>query len=134
SYLASPPDAWLARLEQGLGAEPSTGGEAGGSHHDQAGLRWWNRRHPKAYQQAVLTGLTAVDGHELLTKEDARIEALMLGLRLTEGLRLTSLSDAQLVKLDRYLLAGLLQIESGRVSCTPSGRLLADGIVRDLVD
>jgi oxygen-independent coproporphyrinogen-3 oxidase len=76
-------------------------------------------------------GRLALEFTEEIDEEKARIERIMLGLRLTEGL------DADLVKssraLDGYLRDGYLHQEGGRLKPAPKGLLIADAIARSLI-
>ena len=69
--------------------------------------------------------------------EDRRVERILLELRLKEGVPLSLLRDEGLAASRRALSDGLLQkgpYDEGRAVLTLRGRLLADGVVRDLVD
>ena len=61
----------------------------------------------------------------------------MLGLRLREGLPLTSLSLTGRGRADDAVRTGLLDPSAhaaGRAVLTDRGRLLADAVIRDLTD
>jgi oxygen-independent coproporphyrinogen-3 oxidase len=76
-------------------------------------------------------------GRELLSEEDRRVERILLELRLREGVPLSLLKEAGLAASRRALADGLLQegpYENGHAVLTLRGRLLADAVVRDLVD
>lgn len=76
-------------------------------------------------------------GREILTDEDRRVERILLELRLREGVPLSLLREAGLAASRRALSEGLLQegpYEAGSAVLTLRGRLLADAVVRDLVD
>jgi oxygen-independent coproporphyrinogen-3 oxidase len=84
-----------------------------GAHSHLAGTRWWNRRDTAAWVAGVRAGDGAhVEGHEHLDAEQRRLEDLMLGIRLAEGLALPG---------------------GRRLVLTPQGRLLADTVVQRLV-
>ena len=94
-------------------------------------------KHPAAYAQALAEGRTPAQGRERLTAEDRRVERILLELRLSEGCPLTLLQPAGLKAADRALSDGLLApapFAEGRAVLTLRGRLLADAVVRDLVD
>jgi oxygen-independent coproporphyrinogen-3 oxidase len=65
------------------------------------------------------------------------VERILLELRLREGAPLSLLREEGLAASRRALSDGLLQKEpyaAGRAVLTLPGRLLADAVVRDLVD
>jgi oxygen-independent coproporphyrinogen-3 oxidase len=59
---------------------------------------------------------------------------VLLELRLRSGLPLDLLTPRGLQEAERYVAAGLLSRHADRVALTTPGRLLADAVVRDLVD
>ena len=48
------------------------------------GRRWWNVAGPYEYMDRVEKGESPIDAGEVLTREDAMLEAVMLGLRMVE--------------------------------------------------
>ncbi|MFD7592664.1 radical SAM family heme chaperone HemW [Kitasatospora sp. NPDC059812] len=112
-------------------------GAGPGAHSHVGGVRWWNAKHPAAYAQALAEGRTPALGREVLAEEDRRVERILLELRLAEGIPLTLLTDTGRHAAARHLADGLLAAEpyaGGRAVLTLQGRLLADAVVRDLVD
>ncbi|MFG2170926.1 radical SAM family heme chaperone HemW [Streptomyces niveus] len=112
-------------------------GAGPGAHSHVGGVRWWNVKHPGAYAAALAEGRSPGAGRELLTAEDRRVERILLELRLSEGVELSVLRPAGLAAAGRALEEGLLSAgpyDSGRAVLTLRGRLLADAVVRDLVD
>jgi len=108
-----------------------------GAHSHVGGVRWWNVRHPAAYARRLTAGQTPAHARELLGPAQRRVEQIMLGLRLAEGVRLADLSEAGLTGAKRAVADGLLEptaYDAGRAVLTLRGRLLADAVVRDLVD
>jgi oxygen-independent coproporphyrinogen-3 oxidase len=69
-----------------------------------------------------------------LREEDRRVERVLLELRLREGLPAGLLRPAGRAAALRYAADGLLAHEGDRFVLTLRGRLLADAVVRDLVD
>lgn len=98
-----------------------------GAHSFAGGVRWWNVKHPAAYAQRLAAGQSAEAGREVIDVDTARVERIMLGLRLREGLGLAEAGDV-----DRFVVDGLLQVSGGRASLTQRGRLLADHVIREL--
>ncbi|WP_406198455.1 radical SAM family heme chaperone HemW [Kitasatospora sp. NBC_01560] len=112
-------------------------GAGPGAHSHVGGVRWWNAKHPAAYAQALAEGRTPAQGRELLADEDRRVERILLELRLAEGIPLDLLTETGRKAADRHREDGLLAPEpyaAGRAVLTLQGRLLADAVVRDLVD
>ncbi|MDG4858909.1 radical SAM family heme chaperone HemW [Streptomyces sp. T-3] len=112
-------------------------GAGPGAHSHVGGVRWWNVKHPGAYAGRLAAGSSPGAGRELLSSEDRRVERILLELRLREGCELSLLKEAGLAAASRALADGLLEAEpygSGRAVLTLKGRLLADAVVRDLVD
>ncbi|MFF3246910.1 radical SAM family heme chaperone HemW [Streptomyces sp. NPDC002870] len=112
-------------------------GAGPGAHSHVGGVRWWNVKHPGAYAAALAEGQSPGAGRELLTPEDRRVERVLLELRLREGCELALLRPAGLAAAGRALSDGLLEAEpyeDGRAVLTLRGRLLADAVVRDVVD
>ena len=105
-----------------------------GAHSHVGGVRWWNVKHPAAYAQRTAAGLSPGAGRELLTPEDQRVERILLELRLREGLPLALLRPDGRAAADRHVDDGLLVLRDDRTALTLRGRLLADAVVRDLVD
>ena len=112
-------------------------GAGPGAHSHVGGVRWWNVKHPGAYAAALAAGRSPGAGRELLSDEDRRVERILLELRLRDGVPLSLLREAGRVASRRALADGLLRTgpyEEGRAALTLRGRLLADAVVRDLVD
>lgn len=112
-------------------------GAGPGAHSHVGGVRWWNVKHPGAYAAALAQGRSPGAGREVLTDEDRRVERILLELRLRDGVTLSLLRPEGLAASRRALADGLLEpgpYEEGRAALTLRGRLLADAVVRDLVD
>ena len=105
-----------------------------GAHSHINGNRFWNRKHPAAYQQALKTGSPAI-GHEQIDELTHLTESIMLQLRTSEGLDRSVLSRAEVSAsvVAKYLAEGKLTLEHNRIYVTKKGRLLVDGIALDLV-
>lgn len=108
-----------------------------GAHSHVGGTRWWNVRHPRAYAAALGGQRSPAAGREVLGRGERRMERIMLGLRIADGLSLDELSTVARAAARRALTDGLLEppaYRDGRLVLTLRGRLLADAVVRDLVD
>jgi oxygen-independent coproporphyrinogen-3 oxidase len=108
-------------------------GAGPGAHSHVGGVRWWNVKHPTAYVQRLAEGSPA-QAREVLTDEDRRVERVLLELRLRSGLPREVLLEAGSAAAERYVDQGLLVEQDARLVLSTQGRLLADAIVRDLVD
>ncbi len=105
-----------------------------GAHSHVGGVRWWNVKHPKAYAERLVAGASPGAGREVLTDEDRRVERILLELRLRQGLPLALLHPAGRAAVERHVADGSLLVEGDHAVLTLRGRLLADAVVRDLVD
>jgi oxygen-independent coproporphyrinogen-3 oxidase len=103
-----------------------------GAHSHVGGVRWWNVRRPAAYAQRLHAGRSPIAGREILTSEQLALEAVMLGLRLRNGLALSSLSDAGEQAARDETLRGRVVIVDDRVGLTREGRLFATAVAREL--
>lgn len=59
-----------------------------GAHSHLGSKCFWNLRHPAKWMQSLQAGHRPVDGQEIITGESARLEKLLLNLRLRQGLDL----------------------------------------------
>jgi oxygen-independent coproporphyrinogen-3 oxidase len=109
-------------------------GAGPGAHSHVGGVRWWNAKHPTAYAQRLAAGTTPALAREVLTGEDRRVERVLLELRLRDGLPAGVLHAKGLAAAEEHVRDGLLRQEKDRFVLTLRGRLLADAVVRDLVD
>jgi len=104
-----------------------------GAHSHIGGVRWWNVRHPAAYAERVAAGLSPAHGREHLDEETRRVERVLLELRLREGVPLAVLDDTGRAAVPEQVERGLAVVEGDRLVLTGPGRLLADGVVRELL-
>ena len=107
-----------------------------GAHSHIRGTRWWNARHPAAWASALAEGRSPAQAREVLDDETRRAEAVLLGVRLAEGLGFDALNAAGRAAVPGLVADGLADAEAAagrRVVLTRRGRLLADGVVRTLL-
>ncbi|MCY7395755.1 MAG: radical SAM family heme chaperone HemW [Nocardioides sp.] len=104
-----------------------------GAHSHVGGVRWWNVKHPAAYAGRLAEDASPALAREVLDEETRRVERVLLELRLREGLPLSALDASGLAALDGLVERALLVRAADRMVLTPRGRLLADGVVRDLL-
>jgi oxygen-independent coproporphyrinogen-3 oxidase len=106
-----------------------------GAHSHVDGARWWNLKHPATWAKGLAEDHPEAE-REDLTPEQRADEAILLGVRLREGLP-TDLLAAE----GRRAVAGLVAdglvdgraAIAGRVVLTRRGRLLADTVVHQLI-
>jgi len=103
-----------------------------GAHSHIDGKRFWNLKHPTTYKQKLFAEESPILESELLTAEQSKDEAILLGIRMREGLEIALLQPHQLEVLSEYRHNGFVEINEDRVLLTPTGRLIADRIVREM--
>lgn len=119
-----------------------------GAHSHLGSTRFWNLRHPAKWAESLQAGHRPVDDQEFITGESARLEKLLLNLRLRQGLDLGEyarefgvdaaalLSEAHELAAEGLLDGALLPDTSasgaGRAVLTRRGRLLADTVIQRL--
>ncbi|MGV3564604.1 MAG: coproporphyrinogen-III oxidase family protein, partial [Nocardioides sp.] len=104
-----------------------------GAHSHVGGVRWWNVKHPAAYAERLAAGVSPALAREVLSPKDRRVERVLLELRLRAGLPLGVLDEAGRAAVPDQVAAGLVEVDGDRLVLTDRGRLLADGVVRDLL-
>lgn len=108
-----------------------------GAHSHVGGVRWWNVKHPAAYADRIAAGVSPGAGRETLDSATRYVESVLLGTRIREGVSIERLTVS-----GRTAVAGLIADElvdaraalTGRIELTLRGRLLADAVVRRLLD
>ena len=109
-------------------------GAGPGAHGFVGDRRWWNLKHPGRYAETARRGELPVAGSECLGERERHVEQVMLGLRLRRGILAESLSTAERGRAESAVAGGLLRQVAGRLVLTARGRLLADAVVRDILD
>jgi coproporphyrinogen III oxidase-like Fe-S oxidoreductase len=105
-----------------------------GAHSHVGGVRWWNVKHPSAYADRLAANRSPAYGREQLTADERRTERVLLELRLADGLPLDVLTPTEARRVPSVVARGLAEAVDDRLTLTLRGRLLADGVVRDLLD
>ena len=106
-----------------------------GAHSYVDRRRWWNVKHPAAYAQRLAAGESVEAGDETIDDATARLEQVMLEVRLRSGLSLAALGASARDEVAVLAERGLLElVDDERIVLTLNGRLLADAVVRDLTD
>ena len=105
-----------------------------GAHSHVGGVRWWNVKHPEAYAARVESDVSPAQAREVLTAEQRRTERVLLELRLGDGLPVDLLTRTEQLRIADLVARQLAVLDGDRLVLTLQGRLLADGVVRDLLD
>ncbi len=101
-----------------------------GAHSHLAGLRWWNHDGLDRWASDATCGTVPAAGYEVLRDDQRRLESVMLGIRLAEGLPVSTPHDR--AGAARLVEDELLERRGDRLVLTVAGRLLADHVVRVL--
>ncbi|WIB78945.1 radical SAM family heme chaperone HemW [Curtobacterium sp. MCPF17_002] len=108
-----------------------------GAHSAVAGTRWWNVKHPAAYANRVLSGESPAAGRETLDDETRYVERVLLAARVRGELATSELGQEARGRVAGLIARGLVDGSAavrGRIDLTLRGRLLADAVVRELLD
>lgn len=108
-------------------------GAGPGAHSHLGDRRFYNVKHPARYTQVIADGQLPIKDEEILGPEEHHTEKIMLGMRLREGIPESWLSAAAQPVLEGFIDRGLLERIDKRIRLTKPGRLLADGMVTDLL-
>ena len=110
-----------------------------GAHGRRLGQRTVRHRKPENFLSAVARNGHGLVEEERLTSDEAAREALVMGLRLAEGIDPAALAArlgvARLVDqaaVDRLVGLGLMRRDGARLATTEAGRLLLDSILADI--
>ncbi len=106
-----------------------------GAHSHVGGVRWWNVKHPAAYADRIAAGVSPAAGRETLDDDAIRMERILLGTRIVDGLPIEALEQNGRTAVAALIAEGLVEGASavrGSVVLTRRGRLLADAVVRRL--
>jgi oxygen-independent coproporphyrinogen-3 oxidase len=108
-------------------------GAGPGAHSFVGATRWWNVKHPNAYGQILAGSRLPVAGFEELSAVSRHTEDVLLRTRLRQGLPVELLDEAERHRADTAVADGLLVRNGERLVLTDRGRLLADGVVRNVL-
>jgi putative oxygen-independent coproporphyrinogen III oxidase len=103
-------------------------GLGAGAHGHWSGRRWWNVRPPGRYTGDVLAGRSPVGGEEVLDASQRRLERLLMGLRLAEGVAREDVEPIDEREAAALVGDGLL-IDGDRLRLTPAGWTLANAVI-----
>ena len=107
-------------------------GAGPGAHSHLGDQRFYNVKLPGRYINMLGEDELPIADTETLTDSEHHMEKIMLGLRLREGIDRTLLSDKAQPMIDGFIERGLLA-DDPSLHVTHAGRLLADGIITDLL-
>ena len=96
------------------------------------GVRYTNLKHPEGYCAAVNEGAALAFESETIDTRLHRIERLMLGLRLNEGIDAEEL-EVDPKSMNKALDRGWVEFDSGRVRLTPAGRHFCSEVALELM-
>jgi putative oxygen-independent coproporphyrinogen III oxidase len=105
-----------------------------GAHSHIAGVRWWNVKHPAAYASRLAAGRSPAQAREVLSAEQRRTERIMLELRLADGFPTALLTNSERHHAADLVARRLAVVDDDMLILTRHGRLLADGVIRNLLD
>ena len=97
-------------------------GLGSGAHSHRRGRRYWNVRTPERYIEMVRAGNRPLGGEEVLDEATRAFERDALALRTRRGVPVEAFDS-----LDE--IAHLIEVENGRVTLAPHGRLLANQVI-----
>ncbi len=109
-----------------------------GAHGRRTGQRTVRHKKPENFLKAVARNGHGIVEEAALTAEEAAHEALVMGLRLAEGIDVAALArrfdraivdEAAVARLEGH---GLLWSEGTRIGTTEAGRLLLDSILAEI--
>ena len=110
-----------------------------GAHGRRLGARTVRHKKPENFLAAVGRNGHGLVEEEALTRDEAAQEALVMGLRLAEGIDPAALAARLGVErlvdeaaVDRLVVHGLLERDAATLRTTPAGRLLLDSILAEI--
>jgi len=110
-----------------------------GAHGRRLGRRTVRHRKPENFLTAIRRNAHGILEDALLAPVEAADEALVMGLRLREGVDAQAIADrfglpavVDRNRVERLVLSGYLTREGARIGLTAKGRLLLDHILGDI--
>ena len=110
-----------------------------GAHGRRLGMRTVRHRKPENFLRAIRRNGSGISEEALLSPTEAADEALVMGLRLGEGVDADAIarrfgvsSVVDWVRVDRLVGSGHVMRKASRIALTPSGRLLLDHILGEI--
>jgi oxygen-independent coproporphyrinogen-3 oxidase len=110
-----------------------------GAHGRRLGMRTVRHKKPENFLSALRRNAHGISEEAALLPQEASDEALVMGLRLAEGIDADAIArrfgfDAIVdwAKVDRLVASGHIARDGSRISPTPAGRLLLDHILAEI--
>jgi len=110
-----------------------------GAHGRREGMRTVRHKKPENFLSALTRNGNGIAEEAQLSPTEATDEALVMGLRLTEGIDARAIADrfglSSIVdweRVDRLVHSGHLTREGQRIAITSTGRLLLDAILGEI--
>jgi len=110
-----------------------------GAHGRRLGMRTIRHRKPENFLSALVRDGHAIAEEAPLSRVEAADEALVMGLRLREGIDVQAIAErfslpsiVDLDRVDRLAASGHLKRKLTRIALTPAGRLLLDHILGEI--
>ncbi|MGZ8298245.1 MAG: radical SAM family heme chaperone HemW, partial [Allosphingosinicella sp.] len=105
-----------------------------GAHGRRGAAATQRPRKPENWLAALERNRHGIAEETVLSPAEQATEALLMGLRLSEGVEIHAVeSRLDLAAVERLEGHGLLARQGGRLVVTPAGRLLLDAILADIV-
>lgn len=103
------------------------------------GERWANLRDPASYMKSVQEGEKPLDFKEVLNRDEAVQDNVLMGLRLNDGIDLSELEKkfhltADKDKIGRLVEDGFLESSMSSFRLTKKGNLLSDAVILRFVE
>ena len=113
-----------------------------GAHGRHGGFATTRHKKPENFLMAVRERGHAIAEQPMLVPAEQAMEALLMGLRLREGVDLTALAKRfgfardeliDAAKLEQHRKGGLMWVDGERIGATTAGFALLDGLLADLI-
>lgn len=102
------------------------------AHSFDGECRWWNERSSVGYVEAVAAGRSAVEETETIDDDQARLEAIMLGLRTSDGVAVAVVGEGRAEAAALAIEAGLICSDGGVLRPSVRGMIVADALALSL--
>jgi len=103
-----------------------------GAHGRRNGRATQRHRKPENWLNALARNGHGIAGEQEIAAREARVEALLMGLRLAEGVACGP-DDLDMAAVDRLSAQGLIAFDGTRLRASPHGMLLLDAILAEVV-
>ena len=102
------------------------------------GERWSNTRTPRHYMKSITEGRKPVEQNEKLSREAALDDALMMGLRLSEGVNRGVLEErfginTYITGIDHLVEDGFIEVDEESIRVTDKGFLHSNKIILEIL-